>query len=447
MTIPPLRRRLRRHSRTAALAGLAVVATLGLVGCGSSTNSSGGAASSATTGAASGTSASSATSGSSSGTSGSTGASGSTGSSGSSGASGSLTSTIATALGTSSVPPSSIPPIMSEALQIASKSLTSAQLSKALACWKATSCTLGSGKVVVAEADGFGGNTWRSFSKMDIILQALTYPSIGKFIYTNANGSLSTYESNIRELTAEGVKVIVAYNDFGPAAWPAFEAAQRAGAYVATFVGPSDGAPTSALTTRVQPDICAVGKTMAKVTKSVIGGNGPVAYFTGTPGNPEDAGWQKCATAAGIQSVYNGITNWTPSGAQEAASALIASGKPVKAILYSYSNPVPNIVQAYKTAGKPIPAIIDWTTNNATVCLLKTDHFTMYLTNALNWAGRVALTALMDKVDGKSVPSAIYYPMPFFKATASQCVAGAPADYRGPSALVPSQLVSQMLGG
>lgn len=418
------------HGRRAIVLAAALAATaLGLTACGSSSKSApssnaGATASTATTAAPAG----SAPAGS--------GANTSAG----------LSAILDQALGSSSVPASSIPPIMSEALTIAGQSLTSAQLSKALSCWKATSCTLGGGNVTVAEADGFGGNTWRSFSKMNIILQALAYPQIGKFIYTNANGSLSTYESNIRELTAEGVKAIVAYNDFGPAAWPAFEAAQRSGAVVSTFVGPSDGAPTSAITTRVQPDICQVGKDMAAVTQKVIGGNGPVAYFTGTPANPEDAGWQKCATEAGIQSVFNGTTNWTPSGAQQAASALIASGKAVKAILYSYSNPVPNIVQAYQTAGKPIPAIIDWTTNNSTVCLLQQNHFTMYLTNALNWAARVSLTALMDKIQGKSVPAAIYYPMPFFQATASQCTPGAPADYPGPSALVPSSLVSQMLG-
>ncbi|MDE3205647.1 MAG: substrate-binding domain-containing protein [Acidobacteriota bacterium] len=416
------------HRRRAiALAAALAAAALSLTACGSSGKS----ASSATSAGA--TTATTAPAGSAAAGSGATNDTG-------------LSTTLAQALGTSSVPASSIPPIMSEALTIAGRSLTPAQLSKALSCWKATSCTLGSGNVTVAEADGFGGNTWRSFSKMNIILQALTYPQIGKFIYTNANGSLSTYESNIRELTAEGVKAIVAYNDFGPAAWPAFEAAQRSGAVVSTFVGPSDGAPTSAITTRVQPDICQVGKDMAAVTQKVIGGNGPVAYFTGTPANPEDTGWQKCATDAGIQSVFNGTTNWTPSGAQQAASALIASGKTVKAILYSYSNPVPNIVQAYQTAGKPIPAIIDWTTNNSTVCLLQQNHFTMYLTNALNWAARVSLTALMDKIQGKSVPAAIYYPMPFFQASASQCTTGAPADYPGPSALVPSSLVTQMLG-
>lgn len=353
--------------------------------------------------------------------------------------------TITTALG-KSVPADSLPPLMKEALARASSTLTPAQLDKAFECWQKSSCTLGGGKITLAEADGFGDNTWRKFSKMDVILQALTYPEVGKFIYTNAHGDLSQYQSATRNLTAQGAKAIVAYNDFGPAAWPAFTAAQRAGAHISTFVGPGDGAPTSAITTRVQPDICEAGKVMAKTVKQAVG-DAPVAYFTGTPGNPEDAGWQKCATEAGVKSAFAADTNWTPAGAQTAASALIASGKEPKAILYSYSNPVPNIVKAFQKAGKPTPAIITWTTDNGTLCQLKQSPYPLYLTNALNWAARVSVTATVAAVNGTSVPAAVTYPMPFKKADPADCDAGKPADYPGTSALVPTELVTKILGG
>lgn len=357
-----------------------------------------------------------------------------------------LQNTVNAALQTTSIQADSLPPLMTEALSIATAPLTQAQKDKAFACWQAASCQLGSGSVTVAEADGFGDNTWRKFSKMNVILQAITYPNVGKFIYTNAHGNLSQYQSDIRSLTAQGAKVIVAYNDFGPAAWPAFAAAQRGGALVSTFVGASDGAPTSTITTRVQPDLCQVGKVMADATRTAVG-NAPVSYFTGTPGNPQDAAWQKCATQAGIKSIFNADTDWTPAGAAKAASALIASGKPAKAILYSYSNPVPNIVDTYNKAGKQVPAIITWTTDNGTLCQFKKSPYTLYLTNALNWAARVSVTALMDKMAGKSADSAVIYPMPFNKAAATGCRDGAPSDYPGASALVPDDLVAKMLGG
>ena len=361
-------------------------------------------------------------------------------------ASGAQLQTVVSSALQADVPASQLPALMREALSKVNLNLTQNQISTAYNCWKASSCTLGSGNLTLAEADGFGDNTWRQFSKMDVILQAMQYPQIGKFVYTNAHGALSQYQSDLRSLTAQGAKLIVAYNDFGPAAWPAFAAAQRAGAYVSTFVGPNDGAPTSAITTRVQPDICQVGKDMAQVTQQVIGGSGPVAYFTGTPGNPEDQGWQTCATQAGLSSVFGGDTNWTPTGAQTVASALIASGKQVKAILYSYSNPVPNIVKAYQAAGKQVPTIVTWTTDNGTLCTVKKNPFTLYLTNALNWAARVSVTALVDKSGGQSVPSAVLYPMPFSKANPAGCDASAPADYPGTSALVPAALTAKILG-
>src|SRR5207249_10667084 len=58
----------------------------------------------------------------------------------------------------------------------------------ALQCWKNNICETGTGgKITVGEADGFGGNVARQLFKMEFILQALTYPQIGKIIYTDAN--------------------------------------------------------------------------------------------------------------------------------------------------------------------------------------------------------------------------------------------------------------------
>lgn len=412
----------RRRRRRGATAGvLAVASALALAACGGS-SSGGGTKAQPTTGSSSSSP------------------------SGSSVTAAQLQETVNTALQTTDVKADDLPPLMKEAFEKASVQLTADQMTKAFECWKASSCTLGSGKLVLAEADGFGDNTWRKFTKMDVILQALQYPEIGKFIYTNAHGDLSAYQSSVRSLTAQKVNMIVAYNDFGPAAWPAYTAAQRAGVVVSTFVGPSDGAPTSAITTRVQPDICNVGKVMAQATKDAVG-SADVAYFTGTPGNPQDAAWQKCATQAGVKAIFNADTSWTPAGAAKAASALIASGKNAKAILYSYSNPVPNIVDAFNKAGKPIPAIITWTTDNGTLCQMKKKPYPLYVTNALNWGARISVTAMVDKANGGSVPDSVIYPMPFNKADAANCDDSAPADYPGTSALVPDQLVKQILGG
>ena len=54
-------------------------------------------------------------------------------------------------------------------------------LNLAYKCWKASVCDTGTGgKIDLGDADGFCGNVWRKVTKMEIILQALTYPQIGK---------------------------------------------------------------------------------------------------------------------------------------------------------------------------------------------------------------------------------------------------------------------------
>ena len=359
------------------------------------------------------------------------------------------------------VPASSLPPVVTEALTRAADPVTPAQLAKAFECWKAGSCTVGSGKITLGIADGFGDNTWRKFTLMEIILQALTYPDVGKIIYTNAHGVLATMQSNIRSLTAQGAKVIVGYNDFGPAAASAFAAAQKAGAVTSTYVGPTrpiPGISPSAIGIAVGPDICQAGVTMAGATVKAVGSKADVAFFTGVAGNPQDAAWQKCAEQTfaakypGIKVVFRADTSWTPAGVFQASSALLSSGKEAKAILYSYSNPVPQIIKAYNAAGKPVPAIITWTQDNGTSCQWKKAKdagkgFALYQTNGLNWPARVSVTASLDKLAGKAVPATIIYPQPYIAAKPTDCVPSLPVDYPGSSSLIPRSLIKKMLAG
>jgi ribose transport system substrate-binding protein len=356
-----------------------------------------------------------------------------------------LQKTVNTVLQTTAVEAGSLPETLTDALKRATPVPDQATMDKALDCWKRTTCTLGDGKITLALTDGFGQNTWRKFTKMNVILQALTHPEIGKFIYTDAGFDLTKYQSDIRNVVSQGAKIVVTTNDFGPAAYPAFTAAQRSGATVVTYISP-DAAPTSTITSSVQTDLCKTGKSMAETTEKTIGASGPVAYFAGPAGNPLDAAWQKCATEAGMEAAFKADTGWTPAGAQKAASALIASGKSVKAILYSYSNPIPSIVKAFEQADLPIPAITTFTQDNGTTCLQKELKFPLFQTSAQNWAARVAVDVAMEKQSGEDVPKQVVYPTVFVPADPKGCVAGAPDDFPGTSAFVPDALAERMLG-
>lgn len=350
------------------------------------------------------------------------------------------------ALSTRDIKAPSLPPLMRETLEHAASTLTPAQSAKAYECWKATSCKLGNGKITLAQADPFGGNTWRQFTKMSVILEALSHPEVGKFIYTDAKFDLATYQANLRTLVAQGADAIVTNDEFGPAAYSALASAERQGAHIANYVGAMEDAPANAYTTRVQYDLCAAGKQMAGIVEKATSAKGPVAFLEGLAGNPQDAKTQGCVQKAGVPISFTGATDYTPAGTQKAASALIASGKPAKAILTSYANTVPSIVNAYKKAGKDVPAIVTLTQSNQTACQREQRPYPLYFTTSANWAARIAVDASVKAASGDQVPKSVIFPLPFIQAGASNCDKAKPAEYPGPT-LVPDSLVGKMLAG
>lgn len=350
---------------------------------------------------------------------------------------------------------STLSPTAQETFQRATMELTPAQLDTAFSCWTSTSCDIGDGDVILGIADGFGGNQWRKFSRMEIILQALTYPQIGKIISTDAQGDLASLQSNVRSLVAQGAKAIVTYDDFGAAALPAYAAAQQQGAKVSAYVGGIPDAPPSSVANQVHSDICAVGESMADTAINDLGLSGQVAILNGTPGNPQGIVWNKCfedkLSGSDISVGTKLDTSWTLAGAFKAASALVSSGKDYSGIFYDYADPLPQVVQAYEQAGEVTPPLVTWTSNNglfkAWQQRLGTDkQFDLYYTNGLNWEGRSSVTAVMTLLDGGQVEPETIVPQPFVKAVKGVYQPDRPDDYPGPSVLIPDSLVNRMLG-
>jgi ABC-type sugar transport system substrate-binding protein len=349
----------------------------------------------------------------------------------------------------------SLDPTIQVAFQHAAVQLTSAQQDKAFACWKGTTCDIGNGNVTLGIADGFGQNTWRKFSKMEIILQAMTYPQIGKIISTDAAGDLNKYLQNVRSLGAQGAKVIVAYDDFGAAALPAFAQVQRQGAFVSAYVGGVPGATPAQVANQVHFNVCDFGNTLANIAVTDMKVQGQVAILNGTPGNPQGATWNKCfedklkGTAVTVGTKLD--TSWTPAGAYSAAAALVSSGKDYKAIFYDYADPLPQVVSAYEKAGKTTPNLATATSNNGLFKVWEADQgtskaFELYYTSGLNWMARTSLTATMQLLAGQKVAPDISVAIPLVQAVKGAYNKNAPDDYPGPTVLVPDSLIRRMLG-
>src|SRR4029078_4142126 len=81
----------------------------------------------------------------------------------------------------------------------------------ALKCWKNNGCKTGTGgKLKVAYIEQFGENVYRQMSKMEFILQALTYPEVGEIIYSSAHVDFTKAFAGWKAAIAQAVTLIVA---------------------------------------------------------------------------------------------------------------------------------------------------------------------------------------------------------------------------------------------
>jgi ABC-type sugar transport system substrate-binding protein len=358
---------------------------------------------------------------------------------------------------TNSVSASSVGPVILQGLEEAGRGYTAAQVSKAWACQSQATCKIGNGSQTLAYLDGSGGNLWREITRAAITLEAEDYPNIGTVMYLNAAGSLQTMQADLKTLIARRVTGIVTYDDFGPAMTAAFQQAKAAGIPIVAFGGTPGSGAVNAVVSQVQSSFCNDGVQMAQTTDKMLGGHGNVAFFTGTPGNPQGAGWQSCAAswftknAPGIKVVDKSNTGWSNSGTVSATSALIATGKKIDAVLYDYANQTVNIVQTYQHAKQQVPDQVTWTTDNQLLQLWEQGQkssapWKLADSSSINFEGNIALAALMSHLAGKSVPSTLNFPLPFVEAQVGDYSASQPADGPGPT-LMPDSLLSKLLSG
>ena len=115
----------------------------------------------------------------------------------------------------------------------------------------------------MALADGFGENVWREVTHMEYVLQALTYPEIGKIIYTSGQNNTQKQISDFRSLIAQGVDVIIGFPDAGEAMLPSYRDATKKGIVVVPYTSTPGGTPGKDFASFVAEDLCQLGKNFA----------------------------------------------------------------------------------------------------------------------------------------------------------------------------------------
>src|ERR1044071_3616550 len=234
-------------------------------------------------------------------------------------------------------------------------------LALALKCWKNNVCNTGTGgKLTVAYIEQFGENVYRQMSHMEFILQALTYPQVGKIIYKSAHSDLNQGIADFKAAIAQKVDLIVSYPDFGDAMLPVMKEATDAGIPVATYAWGYVTGPGKNYLTVVGEDTCKLGKAYAKVMNTQVR-SGDIAFLGGFPGNPLSLGWQNCekpALNSNLDVVATEPTNWDPSKVQSVVAGILAAHPDVKGWSYEYGlGMAQGALAAYKAAGKPFSTV------------------------------------------------------------------------------------------
>ena len=322
----------------------------------------------------------------------------------------------------------------------------------ALQCWKNNGCSTGTGgKLTVAYIEQFGENVFRQMSKMEFILQALTYKDVGKIIYKSAHSDLNQGIADFKAAIAQHVSLIVSYPDFGDAMLPVMKEATDAGIPVATYAWGLVTGPGKNYLTVVGENTCNLGKAYAQIMNAQVR-SGEIAFLGGFPGNPLSLSWQKCEEARlnpNIKVVANEPTNWDPSKVQGVVAGILAAHPNVKGWSYEYGlGMAQGAFAAYKAAGKPFNAVVTLRTDDVGMgCAfnkLNNPNLKMWYYTSGNPQIRVAFTAAMMKLKGATIPPTIVFPIQLQnQRVRDSCVKGYPLETNATS-LIPLSLLHKM---
>jgi ribose transport system substrate-binding protein len=321
----------------------------------------------------------------------------------------------------------------------------------ALQCWRDKSCDTGSGgELTLAIADGFGENVWREITLMEAILQALTYPEIGKIMYSSAQYDTQKAISDIRSFIAQEVDIIIGYPDAGDAVLPAVREATERGIIYVPYAFGKIGEPGTDYLSFVGEDVCLLGQNFAGVFNDEIG-EGKVAFLGGTPGNPLSAAWQACEEEAlgdGIELIGRADTNWTREGTLEAVSGFLSSNPDLKGISYEYADGFLGGLRAYEAAGMPLDLVLTLRTDEVGLFCEWADignpNFKIYYSAGGNFQSRIALTAAMMSLKGAEIPAdGIIVPAQMRQVDDTTCNRDVPGE-TPVSSLVPIDILTEM---
>ena len=360
-------------------------------------------------------------------------------------------------------PVEEVPDIVLASIARAEQELDDATIAKALECFNAVECETGTGgEVIMGYADGGGLNVWRQVTRMEAILQALTYPEIGTMVFRDAqwNPDPAVAAGDIRFMIERGVTFIIGYPDQGVAIADAILEAEAAGIpyvpYSAGWVGlpDQDGAliPGEDYLSIVGEDLCGLGESFATIMNEEVG-SGTIGIMGGTPGNALSLGWEQCEIPAlndTIELVSEPAdTFWVNDIAPQTVLGWLSTNPDIAGYSYEYADGMYTALDAYEQLGVPLDDLVitirtdeqtlfcDWAERN-------NPDYKIFYSAGGNFQSRIAVTAQMMNLAGAEIPAEIVVPHVMREVTADDCDPDRVTPTVSNTSLVPNPVLAQM---
>ncbi|GIU92768.1 MAG: hypothetical protein KatS3mg011_1674 [Acidimicrobiia bacterium] len=362
-------------------------------------------------------------------------------------------------------PVTDVPDIVLAAVARAKQDLDEETIQKAIDCFNKGSsaeCDTGTGgEVIMGYADGGGLNVWRQVTRMEAILQALTYPEIGTMVFRDAqwNPDPAVAAGDIRFLIERGVTFIIGYPDQGVAIADAILEAEAAGIpyvpYSAGWVGlpGQEGAliPGEDYLTIVGEDLCKLGTDFAGIMNQYVG-SGTIGVLGGTPGNALSVGWQQCELEAlndSIEVLGPADTFWVNDVALQVVLGWLSTNPDIAGYSYEYADGLYTALDAYEQLGVPLDDLIvtvrtdeqtlfcDWAERD-------NPNYRIFYTGGGNFQSRVAVTAQMLNLKGYEIPPQIVVPHVMREVTKDDCNPNRVTPTVSGTSLVPDEVLALM---
>lgn len=360
-------------------------------------------------------------------------------------------------------PVGEVPDIVLASIARAEQNLDEETIAKAMECFNAVECDTGTGgDVVMGYADGGGLNVWRQVTRMEAILQALTYPEIGTMVFRDAQWAddPAVPAGDIRFMIERDVDFIIGYPDWGVALADAILEAEAAGIpympYSAGWVGlpGQEGAliPGEDYLGIVGEDLCALGESFAEIINTEVG-SGTIGIMGGTPGNALSQGWQECEIAAlndDIELVGEPAdTFWVNDVALQTVHGWLSTNPDIAAYSYEYADGLYTALDAYEQLDIPLDDLVitvrtdeqtlfcDWAERD-------NPNYRIWFSAGGNFQSRVAVTAQMMNLAGADIPGEIVVPHVMREVTEDDCNPNRVTPTVSNTSLVPDEVLAQM---